>query len=156
MTYSGSHKIWIEVIIIILLWNSKTENMNIYIFLISPPSNKSRGPPEGGIEDQNTVSITIKYTVEFPWLKLFSSFRGATYSNSLHCFTWLFKLMLDTKFSVSSMHDLATKQERQLTTACINQTTDLTNDRAANWAPEVMFTPFCALSPPQLAFPFCC
>ena len=33
--------------------------------------------------------------------------------------------------------DLATERERQLTTARANQTTGLTNGRAANWAPEV-------------------
>ena len=33
--------------------------------------------------------------------------------------------------------DLATERGRQLTTARANQTTGLTNGRAANWAPEV-------------------
>ena len=37
--------------------------------------------------------------------------------------------------------DLATERERQLTTACANQTTGLTNCTAANWAPEVDFSP---------------
>ena len=37
--------------------------------------------------------------------------------------------------------DLATERERQLTTACANQTTGLTNSTAANWAPEVDFSP---------------
>ena len=39
--------------------------------------------------------------------------------------------------------DLATEQERQFTTARSNQTTGLTNSRAANWA--VLFT-FCCLT----------
>ena len=34
--------------------------------------------------------------------------------------------------------DLATERERHLTTARANQTTGLTNDRAANWAEEVV------------------
>ena len=38
------------------------------------------------------------------------------------------------------------KRERQLTTARTNQTTGLTNGRAANWAPEVAYSPFRALS----------
>ena len=42
--------------------------------------------------------------------------------------------------------DLATERERQLTTARTNQTTGLTNGRAANWEPEVEFSPFRALS----------
>ena len=33
--------------------------------------------------------------------------------------------------------DLATERKRQLTTARANQTTSLTNGRAANWAQEV-------------------
>ena len=41
----------------------------------------------------------------------------------------------------------------QLTTAFANQTTGLTNGRAANWAPEVTCSLFRALS---LTFPFCC
>ena len=47
-------------------------------------------------------------------------------------------------------HDLATERERQLTTAYANQPTGLTNRRAANWAPEVAFSPFRALSRRQL------
>ena len=43
-----------------------------------------------------------------------------------------------------------------LTTARANQTTGLTNGRATNWAPEVVFSPFRALSRRQLTFPFCC
>ena len=35
-----------------------------------------------------------------------------------------------------------------------NQTTGVPNGRAANWAPEVAFSPFRALSRPQLTFPF--
>ena len=52
--------------------------------------------------------------------------------------------------------DLATERERHLTTARTNQTTGLTNGRAANWAPEVVFSPFHALSRHQLTFPSCC
>ena len=52
--------------------------------------------------------------------------------------------------------DLATEQERQLTTARANETTGLANRRAANWAPEVEFSPFRALSRRQMTFPFCC
>ena len=50
--------------------------------------------------------------------------------------------------------DLATEQERQLKTARVNQTTGLTNDRAANWALEIAFSPFRVLSCRQLTFPF--
>ena len=52
--------------------------------------------------------------------------------------------------------DLATEPERQLTTARANQTTGLANGRAANWEPEVVFSPFRALSRRQLTFPSCC
>ena len=37
----------------------------------------------------------------------------------------------------AGLSDLATERGRQLTTAPANQATDLTNGRAANWAPEV-------------------
>jgi len=37
--------------------------------------------------------------------------------------------------------DLATERERQLTTARADQTTGLTNGKAANRAPEVVFSP---------------
>ena len=37
-----------------------------------------------------------------------------------------------------------------------DQTTGLTNGGAANWAQEVEFSPFCALSPCQMMFLFCC
>ena len=37
-----------------------------------------------------------------------------------------------------------------------NQTTGLTNGRAAKWAPEVEFRPFCVLSRCQMTFLFCC
>ena len=47
---------------------------------------------------------------------------------------------------------LATEWERQLTTAHANQTIGLTNDRAANCAPEVTFSPLGALSSRQLTF----
>ena len=50
----------------------------------------------------------------------------------------------------------ATEWERQLTTARANQRTGLTNDRVTNCAPEVEFSPFRALSCPQLTFPSCC
>ena len=43
-----------------------------------------------------------------------------------------------------------------MTTARANQTTGLANGRAANWAPEVEFSPFRALSRRQMTFPFCC
>ena len=56
----------------------------------------------------------------------------------------------------SKQFDLATERERQLTTARANQTTGLANGRAANWEPEVVFSPFRALSRLQLTFPFCC
>ena len=42
--------------------------------------------------------------------------------------------------------DLTTEREHQLTTARANQTTGLTNDTAANWAPEVECSPYRALS----------
>ena len=42
--------------------------------------------------------------------------------------------------------DLVTERHRQLTTARTNQTKGLANGRAANWGPEVVFSPFCALS----------
>ena len=38
--------------------------------------------------------------------------------------------------------DLATERERQFTRVRAKQTTGLTNGRAANWAPEVAFSPF--------------
>ena len=44
------------------------------------------------------------------------------------------------------LFDLATERERQLTRARAKLTTGLTNGRAANWAPEVEFSPFRALS----------
>ena len=47
--------------------------------------------------------------------------------------------------------DLATEREQQLTTV-----RGLTNGRAANWAPEVAFSPFRAFSCRHLTFPFCC
>ena len=43
-----------------------------------------------------------------------------------------------------------------MTTTRPNQTTGLTNGRAANWVPEVAFSPFRVLSRRQLTFPFCC
>ena len=52
--------------------------------------------------------------------------------------------------------DLVTERERWLTTARANQTTGLTNSRAANWAPEVEFSPIRALSRRQMTLPFCC
>ena len=63
-----------------------------------------------------------------------------------------------------SLHELigwfsnrtGTSHWRQLTTARANQTTGLTNGRAANWAPEAMFSPFRALSRRQLTFPSSC
>ena len=52
--------------------------------------------------------------------------------------------------------DLATEQERQLTTARAHQTTGLTNGKGVKWAPKVMFSPFRALSRRQLTFASCC
>ena len=52
--------------------------------------------------------------------------------------------------------DLATEQECQLTTARANQTTGLTNGKAANWAPGVEFSPYRTLSRRQMTFRFCC
>ena len=49
---------------------------------------------------------------------------------------------------------VATERERQLTTARANHTTGLTNDTAANWAPEVVFSPYRAPSCRQVTFPF--
>ena len=51
---------------------------------------------------------------------------------------------------------LAKERGRQLTTAHANQTTGLTNGRAANWAPEVVFSPVRALFRLQLTLPSCC
>ena len=45
---------------------------------------------------------------------------------------------------------------RNFMTARANQITGLTNGRAANWAPEVVFSPFRALFCRQLTFPSCC
>ena len=50
--------------------------------------------------------------------------------------------------------DLATEWKRQVTTAHANQTTGLTNGRAANWAPEVEFSLYRALPRCQMTFPF--
>ena len=47
--------------------------------------------------------------------------------------------------------DLATERECQLTAARANHTTGLTNGRAANWAPEVVFSLFHTLSRRQLS-----
>ena len=59
---------------------------------------------------------------------------------------------------VNEMAELATERKPQFTTASANQTTGLTNGRAANWAPEVAFSPFRALFPSstEMTFPFCC
>ena len=43
-----------------------------------------------------------------------------------------------------------------MTTSRANQTTGLTNGRATNWAPEVVFSPLRALSRCQLTFPSRC
>ena len=58
--------------------------------------------------------------------------------------------------SSDNLADLATERERQLTMARAKQTTGLTNGRAANWAPEVVFCPLRALSSRQLTFQSCC
>ena len=55
-----------------------------------------------------------------------------------------------------TLADLATKQERLLTTARAFQTTGLTNGRVANWVPEVEFSPFRALTHRQMTSLFCC
>ena len=60
------------------------------------------------------------------------------------------------EYRASHKADLATERERLLTTARANQTTGLTNGRAANWVPEVESSPFRALSRRQITFPFCC
>ena len=49
-----------------------------------------------------------------------------------------------------------TERERQLMMARANQTTGLTNGWEANWAPEVKFSPFRALSRRQMTFSSCC
>ena len=54
---------------------------------------------------------------------------------------------------VNEMAELATERERQFTTARANQTNGLTNGRAANWAPEVAFSPFRALFPSSTDIP---
>ena len=53
---------------------------------------------------------------------------------------------------VNEMAELATERKK-FTTARANQTTGLTNDRAANWAPEVAFSPFRALFPSSTDIP---
>ena len=58
--------------------------------------------------------------------------------------------------SAQESADLANDRRRQLTTARANRTTGLTNVKAANWVPEVEFSPFWALSRRQMTFPFCC
>ena len=47
---------------------------------------------------------------------------------------------------VNEMADLERERGRQFTTARANQTTGLTNGRAANWALEFAFSPFRALT----------
>ena len=54
---------------------------------------------------------------------------------------------------VNEMAELATERERQFTTARANQTTGLTNGRAANWAPEVAFSPIRSLFPSSTDIP---
>ena len=54
------------------------------------------------------------------------------------------------EYRASHKADLATERERLLTTARANQTTGLTNGRAANWVPEVESSPFRALSRKRL------
>lgn len=58
--------------------------------------------------------------------------------------------------STQESADLANKRRRQLTTARANRTTGLTNVRAANWVPEVEFSPFRMLTCRQMTFPSCC
>ena len=52
---------------------------------------------------------------------------------------------LPSSFPSPPPPDRASLVASQLTTARANQTTDFTNGRAANWAPEVVFSPFRAL-----------
>ena len=70
---------------------------------------------------------------------------------SLHSFTAALAQMGPYETRLISV---ATERERQLTTARANQTTGLTNDTAANWAPEVEFSPYRAPSCRQETFPF--
>ena len=71
-------------------------------------------------------------------------------------FIRLLRVVFSSQQDVTEGVDLATERERQLTTARAKQTTGLTNGRAANWVPEVEFSPFRALSRRQMTFPFCC
>ena len=68
------------------------------------------------------------------------------------------RLPVDVRRSTTLLLKLSnrTERERQLTTTRANQTTGLTNGRAASWAPEVVFSPFRALSRSQLTLLFCC
>ena len=52
--------------------------------------------------------------------------------------------------SAQESADLANERRRQVTTARANRATGLTNVRAANWVPEIEFSPFCALSRRQM------
>ena len=54
-------------------------------------------------------------------------------------------LVIFSELLESFSADLATEREHQLTTVRPNQTTGLTNGRATNWAPVVVFIPFRAL-----------
>ena len=56
-----------------------------------------------------------------------------------------FEWRWQSDFGVSILVTTVKERERQLMTARANQTTGLTNGRAANWAPEVEFSPFRAL-----------
>ena len=64
---------------------------------------------------------------------------------------------MDGNKALKQLHVVAADlRERQMTTARANLTSDLTNGRAANWVPEVVFSPFRALSRRQPKFPSRC
>ena len=67
-----------------------------------------------------------------------------------------YSAVMTSNHSQTTMADFPTEWERQLTTAHANQTIGMTNDRTANCAPEVTFSPFRALSRRQWTFLFGC
>ena len=87
--------------------------------------------------------IGVKYTSQIGCYNVINIFF-ARFMSSQICDDW------------RQQADLATEWDRQSTTARTNQATGLTSHRAANWAPEVAFSPFRTLSRRQLMFPFCC
>ena len=64
-----------------------------------------------------------------------------------------FRSKMGERFGVESR---LKERERLLTTVRANQTTGLTNGRAANWVPEVELSPFRGLTCRQMTFPSCC